>query len=253
MRGSTNGGLLRIATVALVTAFVAVAANDRAGATPARRITVQGAVLGPSDVGIILLPDVLVTASDGAGITSAGGLFGFTATFTGFPFEVHASIDGVPVRILATTFAREDVVSVIIDLGFEAGVQILEAIGLERFTLAGIEAVLSAVFNRNANTDYSGLAISQAIALARRIAQDDPVVQRTIAQAMIEPGDLCGGDCDGGGTVTVNELVTIVNIALGRRPTGDCPSITVGTDVDVSFLLKAIRNALLGCLQAIGA
>jgi len=223
---------------------------DRVGATAPLRINVQGAVLAPSNAGIMFRSNVPVSASDGADVTSAGGIFGFVATFTGFPFEIRALVDGVTVRKLATSFVRDAVVSVIIDPASEAGVEILESIGVDRFTLDGIEVVLAAVTNRNATTDYAGLDMAQAISVARRLAQDDPAVQRTIGEAMIEPRDVCVGDCDRGGTVTVNELVTTVNIALGNRPVGTCPSLDAGTIVDVSFLVKAIRNALAGCLAS---
>jgi hypothetical protein len=231
-----------------VVAVALLAPIGRADATPPRQITVQGVVLAPSEIGLILRPNVSVSASDGVGVTSAAGTFRFAATFNGFPFEVRAVVDGVILRQLATTFNSETLVFVLIDPASESGVQILEAIGLEKFTLNGIEAVLSAVARRNIGTDYFRLSVMQAVALARRIAQDDPEVQQAIAQAMIDQQEVCVCDCDRSGTVTVDELVTGVNIALGRRPAGDCASIAPGTEVDVSFVVKAIRNALSGCL-----
>ncbi len=245
----TRSTLRRLRSAATIALLLSGTAASSTSATPSRRIIVQGAVLGLTQNGIVLLPNVTVSASDGAGVTTMDGTFNFTATFSGFPFEVRALIDGVAVRVLAATFARDDVVSVIIDLSFEAGVQILESIGLDRFTLGGIEAVLSAVFSRNVNTDYGGLSLSQAIALARRTAENDPQVQRVIAESMIEPQDLCVGDCDGGRTVTVDEVVTIVNIALGRRSASDCTSGAAGS-ADVTVVVQAIRNALAGCPAA---
>ena len=46
-------------------------------------------------------------------------------------------------------------------------------------------------------------------------------------QAVVLPASgvaQCVGDCDGSGTVTVNELVEGVTIALGDRSLGDCAS-----------------------------
>lgn len=36
----------------------------------------------------------------------------------------------------------------------------------------------------------------------------------------------CGGDCDGQGGVTISEILTIVNIALGNADAMDCPQAT---------------------------
>ncbi len=66
--------------------------------------------------------------------------------------------------------------------------------------------------------------------------------------ATVTPGS-CAGDCDGGGTVTVDELLTGVNIALGVRSPSDCESFDSdrsGT-VTIDELLTAVNNALFGC------
>jgi hypothetical protein len=63
------------------------------------------------------------------------------------------------------------------------------------------------------------------------------------------PGGVCVGDCDGNGTVTVDEIVTMVNIALGNVPVTECEagdSDGSGT-VTVDEILTAIQNALNGC------
>lgn len=59
----------------------------------------------------------------------------------------------------------------------------------------------------------------------------------------------CVGDCDEGGTVTVNELVTGVNIALSRAPLDSCASFDSSGDeqVVVNELIVAVANALRGC------
>lgn len=59
----------------------------------------------------------------------------------------------------------------------------------------------------------------------------------------------CAGDCGGDGVVTVNELITGVNLALGGGPTGQCPSIDANGDgaVVVNELVAAVANALGGC------
>jgi len=59
----------------------------------------------------------------------------------------------------------------------------------------------------------------------------------------------CPGDCDGGGDVTVNELITGVNIALGNSGVSSCPAFDRNGDgmVSISELIDAVNAALMGC------
>jgi hypothetical protein len=59
----------------------------------------------------------------------------------------------------------------------------------------------------------------------------------------------CAGDCNGNGTVTVNELIMAVNIALGALPSGNCPACDTNGDgaVSISELVAAVTKALNGC------
>ncbi len=58
----------------------------------------------------------------------------------------------------------------------------------------------------------------------------------------------CVGDCDGRGGVTVDEIITLVNIALGTAGNSACPhGIPPGATVDVSLIIQAVNNALTGC------
>jgi hypothetical protein len=60
---------------------------------------------------------------------------------------------------------------------------------------------------------------------------------------------LCAGDCDGTGSVTVDELILCVNIALGNLPLMACNACDTNGDgnVTVDDLLNAVNNALNGC------
>lgn len=68
------------------------------------------------------------------------------------------------------------------------------------------------------------------------------------------PGDAqeCGGDCNGNGVVTVDELVKAVNIALGTADIGTCAAADRNGDgvVTVDELVFAVNNALTGCAGA---
>jgi len=58
----------------------------------------------------------------------------------------------------------------------------------------------------------------------------------------------CAGDCNGDGTVSIGELVILVNIALGNLQSSACPAgIPAGTSVDVGFIIRAVNYALSTC------
>jgi len=65
----------------------------------------------------------------------------------------------------------------------------------------------------------------------------------------IEQVPTCVGDCDGSGSVTVDELITMVNIALGDFPPSACPDggLPIGGDVNVAVIIRGVNNALDGC------
>jgi len=59
----------------------------------------------------------------------------------------------------------------------------------------------------------------------------------------------CVGDCDENGRVTVEELVTAVNIALGNATVDACPAIDADNSkrATIDELVTAVNNALNGC------
>lgn len=61
----------------------------------------------------------------------------------------------------------------------------------------------------------------------------------------------CVGDCDHSGTLTVDELVKGVNIALGNLTLDQCPMFDCNATqkVTVDCLVKAVNGALNGCLN----
>ncbi len=63
------------------------------------------------------------------------------------------------------------------------------------------------------------------------------------------PDGTCVGDCDGDGTVMINELIRGVNITLGNHDVSTCPAMD-GNDngsVAVNELIQAVNNSLNGC------
>lgn len=74
------------------------------------------------------------------------------------------------------------------------------------------------------------------------------ILMTLILAAAGPAGAVCGGDCGGDGLVTVNELITGVNLALGSAGS-QCPSFDRNADgaVVVNELVAAVANALNGC------
>ncbi|HYD48693.1 MAG TPA: choice-of-anchor V domain-containing protein [Terriglobales bacterium] len=68
------------------------------------------------------------------------------------------------------------------------------------------------------------------------------------ATATILPSG-CTGDCDGGGEVTVDEIITGVNIALGSVAPEGCVAFDRNSDgeVTVDEIVEGIQRALNGC------
>jgi len=63
----------------------------------------------------------------------------------------------------------------------------------------------------------------------------------------------CVGDCNADGAVTITELITLVNIALGNvQPSACAHGVPSGTDVTVAVIIQAVNNALNGCGLACG-
>jgi hypothetical protein len=61
--------------------------------------------------------------------------------------------------------------------------------------------------------------------------------------------DSCTGDCNGDSEVTVDEIITMVNITLGRADISACP---VGDsdgkgEITINEIIAAVNNALNGC------
>jgi len=67
-------------------------------------------------------------------------------------------------------------------------------------------------------------------------------------------GQQCVGDCAGAGSVTVTDLVTLVNVALGSAlPSACLLGIPPGGQVNVALITQAVNNALNGCTEVVSA
>ena len=70
----------------------------------------------------------------------------------------------------------------------------------------------------------------------------------TFVPAVVD-AQTCAGDCAGDGSVTIDNLVRGVNIALGLQPLSNCTAMDSdgGGSVDVGELVRAVNSALKGC------
>lgn len=69
------------------------------------------------------------------------------------------------------------------------------------------------------------------------------------ATATPTPPAVCEGDCDTSGRVAVDEIVTLVSIALGRAPIADCQAgnLDGNQQITINELMAAVNSSLAGC------
>ena len=60
---------------------------------------------------------------------------------------------------------------------------------------------------------------------------------------------MCGGDCGDDGEVTVNELLLMVNVALGQAQVSECGAGDRDQNgaITIDEILVAVSHALNGC------
>jgi hypothetical protein len=74
--------------------------------------------------------------------------------------------------------------------------------------------------------------------------------QVAISDATItKTGLACVGDCGGNGEVTVDELILMVNVALGGTPVSSCLAGDRDSNGEITIdeILQAVNNSLVGC------
>lgn len=78
---------------------------------------------------------------------------------------------------------------------------------------------------------------------------DTPVVTATPTPTATTIVSGCAGDCDGSGTVSIAELIRLVNIALGQQSLDVCTVGDINGDgrITINELITAVNRALGGC------
>lgn len=259
--------------IVILAAVVSLASPAPTAATPGPTPTppmvlVTGTVFKPGPDGLEPAAGVSIISFNPAQ-TNSEGRFSAVLISPHPPFLVQAVIDQALVRTFATSAAKEGGrFSVIIDPISEAAVRLLEGDGRYGYLDDGVTAVLEGVRAANAGTSFAGLTLSAAIDVAVQTAAADPAVQALIDQAIqptptvtltptVTPTNTrratatprpCAGDCDRGGSVSVDEIVAAVTIALGAGQETECAALfTADRIVDVTDVVRSITNALEGC------
>ncbi len=78
-----------------------------------------------------------------------------------------------------------------------------------------------------------------------------PTIQFTLTPTWTPiPDDVCHGDCNGDGVVSIGELIRLVAIALDEQPMGACEMMADLGSVSIGDLIHAVANSLEGCAGA---
>lgn len=106
----------------------------------------------------------------------------------------------------------------------------------------------------NATVDTCSFLVSGSAApTATRSPSKTPTATRTRTASRTFTAtpipSACTGACSGGAMVSVNDLLTVIEIAAGRTPLSACPVADANGDLQVSLdeVLQAVNNALDGC------
>jgi hypothetical protein len=96
-------------------------------------------------------------------------------------------------------------------------------------------------------------SVLHAPASATRSARALPVRTAPPLPAAAVSTPPCVGDCDGSGAVTVDEILAMVNIALGATGVAACPAADADQNgtVVIDEVLTAVNHALSGCPDSV--
>ncbi len=162
--------------------------------------------------------------------------------------SISASVGGIPLGVqpgtdLWVTLAGPDVDQVPAG-GIDMGLGIaLDMASLHTLVFTCNMAPLPALV-LHITVDGAAAAGGRAI----KLATAGETAAFTGALRVTQTPGLCVGDCDGNGTVAVEELLTGAGIVLGLLPFNQCAFNCAGNGrVTVDCLVKAVDNLLLGC------
>jgi hypothetical protein len=188
-------------------------------------------------------PDLAVANQDNDTVTLLIG------DGTGVTFQIltpSPAVAGLPWGIIAADFDGDGKMDIATSGNFDDKVSVLIGIGDGTFNPKVDFSVGTAPTGLVA-TDFNGDGKFD-IATANEQDNTVSVLLNTTGQPLA-----CNGDCDASGDVTVNEIIILVNMALGSQtqlsacPNGLPASITDPSQVDITLIISAVNNALNGC------
>jgi hypothetical protein len=240
------------------------------GLMPAVGVTVEAFVCahGRSCLDMLEIPV-------GSAVTDALGQFSMSIprdVVVGNLLVLRATVDGNRLHAVITSqslglsdaplvrrSAAVEVVTDLIDVDpiSEASVRLLADQGLQNFSDSGIDSVNEAVDAANTQSTFDGMTLEAANTAAEMTAANDPAVQMALQDNRFTPTPTatatpipCSGDCDSSGTVTIDEILTLVNIALDNLPVSTCLAGDAHPDgrITIDEILTAVNNALNQCV-----
>jgi hypothetical protein len=95
----------------------------------------------------------------------------------------------------------------------------------------------------------TGTATATAVDTATATATAPGATATATGTATATAGVPCPGDCNGSGEVTIDELIRIVNIALGNQPVSNCLAgdLTGDGTIAINEIVTAVNAAINGC------
>ena len=114
-------------------------------------------------------------------------------------------------------------------------------------------AVVASVIDGGGTTTAAGGTMSLSVSVgqpdAELLSGGSYAVDAGFLGAALSEAPPCVGDCHGNGQVTVDEILTLVNIALGTTDVATCEAGDPNHDgqITVDEILAAVNNALNGC------
>lgn len=117
------------------------------------------------------------------------------------------------------------------------------------FVTGNVTAQLN-IFCLNQTSFFTGATLAELIVYNTNLSDEDrqAIETRLEAEYFSTPPIGCIGDCDGGGSVNVTDIITLVNITLGTTDASACPhGIPAGREVNITLIIQAVNIALSAC------
>ncbi len=172
------------------------------------------------------------------------------------PRQVHPDLDLVPEAVVFSpdgaiayfaAFRRADGFGWVVKIDTDTGeARVFEMIGVGSVPEAlAISADGLQLYVANTGSDTVSIVEPERTCVVATI----PVGAAPMGITVVEVPRICGGDCDGDATTTVDELITGINIALGLVAPESCQAIDtdVSGDVSVDEIVAAVGLSLGGC------